>query len=166
MQVAYEHQLEQTRSSLSIRCMSGLQQALQTFDLPMEAVVTHLRAVTQLAAVSPAGTAWQQTLMADAKRMLGAFVGRADAYAGGDAAGGVSPRAPGLAAPEARAATAVFTVGEAAVLCGNRAPGSLVVLVQALTAPRLMPPAGAADADAAGSTPVPGPLQVPARNSL
>lgn len=64
------------------------------------------------------------------------------------------------AAPEVRAATALFTIGEAAVLCGSRAPGSLVVLVQALTAPQLMPLQSTANGDTTAGTPVPGPLQV------
>lgn len=70
------------------------------------------------------------------------------------------------AAPDVRAATALFTIGEAAMLCGSRAPGSLVVLVQALTAPQLMPPQGTANWDATAGTPVPGPLQAHAWTAL
>lgn len=140
------------------------QQALQTFNLPMEAVVTHMSAVTQLAAVSGTCSGWQTGLIADAERVLRAFVGGTANHTA-DGTGdtmGATPSTAGNAASEARAATAVFTVGEAAVLCGTKAPGSLVVLVQALTAQHLMPAAGAADAGAPDDgTPVPGPLQVP-----
>lgn len=164
--------LENSRSVWRLmHSMFFLQQALQTFDLPMEAVVTHMRAVAQLAAISGEGAAWQQALMSGAERVLSAYVGRADV----DAVMPTDANTPGLngtaaagaggavVASEGQAATAVFTVGEAAVLCGTKAPGSLVMLVQALTAPRLMPPAGNArdvDAAVAAGTPVPGPLQV------
>jgi hypothetical protein len=160
--------------------LNELQQALHTFDLPMDVIVTHMAAVSQLASVSAAAGGWRSALLANAERLLRGYVGgggsttttSAHAHATGGDAVEASPGTAGTlpgghgAAPitstEARAAAAVFTVGQAAALGGTaKAPGGLVVLVQALTAQRLAPPAGAAHAGApADGTPVPGPLQV------
>lgn len=141
----------------------------------MDAIATHMAAVSQLASVSGAAGGWRVALLADAERLLRAYVGgggtmntSAHAWAAGgntleaSPAGAGRPRGQNMTSEEARAAAAVFTVGQAAALGGTtKAPGGLVVLVQALTAQRLAPPAGAAHTSApTDGTPVPGPLQV------
>ncbi len=145
-------------------------QAVRTFTLPVAAVAAHMRAIAQLAPAGKAGAQWHVALLSDAERELSAFVSQAgggsasgdrhDPVFGGrdnDGSGTMSS----LGASEQRAATAVFTVGEAALLQGARAPGGVVVLVQALTAGRLMPRGGsAAGSPAAEGASVPGPLQV------
>lgn len=134
----------------------------------MAAVAAHMRAVAQLAPAGKAGAQWHVALLSDAERELSAFVGRAgnSGHGGGGIGGGFNSFGNGndgepytMDADERRAATAVFTVGEAALLQGARAPGGLVVLVQALTARRLMPPGGGGGLAEEGA-PVPGPLQV------
>jgi hypothetical protein len=68
-------------------------------------------------------------------------------YVGG-AAAQQNPHQPGAAAARARrrAAAAVFAAGELALLRVARPPGGLTVLLQALTAPRLLPGMAAAAA--------------------
>ena len=130
-----------------------LLRATLDFSLPPAAAAAHIAALHKLtAAGDTAGVgepqAWCRRLYAAAHDVLHQY-----------ATGGFG----GAAAPEARlqrrAAAAIFAVGELALLRVARPPAGLVVLLQALTAPRLLPGMAAAldggSADAAAATPAP-----------
>ncbi|EIE24970.1 hypothetical protein COCSUDRAFT_83663 [Coccomyxa subellipsoidea C-169] len=121
-----------------------LLKAVQAFTLTPGLTAAHVLALAQLSAAGAAKSSdgWTAGVLAACERHLGAFV---DAFSRGDASG--------AAAAGRQTTTAIFTAGEVVLLRQAKPSGRLVVLVQALTAPKL------ASNDAAHSS-VPAPIQV------
>jgi hypothetical protein len=119
-------------------------QATLAFNLPPAAAAAHIVALHKLTSSGGAGgaaapEAWCRQAYAAAHELLHRFVS-------GSLAGGADPAA--RARLQRRAAAAVFAVGELALLRVSKPPAGLTVLLQALTAPKLLPGmATAADAD-------------------
>jgi condensin-2 complex subunit D3 len=153
-----------------------LLRGLLSFALPPAVAGAHVAALHRLsgqqqqqakasAATASCSAPWSRRVYAAAHEVLRRFV---KVHSGGSVAMGATQAAPASAAdadavaavppaamtPAERAelqrsaAVALFTVGEVALLRAAKPPSGLIVLVQALTAPRLLPSSSAA-ADAA-----------------
>ena len=123
-----------------------LLQATLAFALPPAAAAAHIAALHKLTAAGDtaeagAPEAWCKRLYAAAHELL-------HRYASGGAAGTAGAAAAAL---QRRAACATFAVGELALLRAARPPAGLTVLLQALTAPRLLPGVTAAIAGGGGN---------------
>jgi condensin-2 complex subunit D3 len=115
-------------------------QAILSFSLPAPAAAAHVAALHKLSAApaegGSAGACWCAAVYQEAGALLGGLVGA---------------RQRGGAASQRRAAVALFTVGEVALLRAAKVPGSLTLLVQALTSEKLLPGAGAGASHAQAS---------------
>lgn len=126
-----------------------LLQALLHFSLAPAPAAAHIAALHKLTASSAAASEWAAQLMQAAHETLGKLVER---------------KSDMTAAASRRASAALFAVGEAALLRTAKAPANLTLLVQALTAQRLLPSAAAAAEQPGLSSQVPGGgVEVPAQ---
>ncbi|KAK9813253.1 hypothetical protein WJX72_011494 [[Myrmecia] bisecta] len=117
---------------------ADLLQAVRTFALPPAAAAAHVAALSQLSQAQNSGEqagqlgtmdAWGGDVCRAAEGLLGGYV---EHY------GESAARANAAMTPEDwQAATALFIVGEVALLRSCKPSGRLVVLVQALTSPKL-----------------------------